>query len=114
MLPTAANSPHHPRFQITESNAHRHGDGVQIIAGADGCGRALKRPTASIDGPILEGERFAVLGDILGDQDHLGNMTSGAGTSRATLQMYQDRRHHREIMRQALARARDGASIPGE
>ena len=35
----------------------------------------LKRPTAGIAmGLILEGTRFAVLSDILGDEDHLGDM----------------------------------------
>ena len=49
-------------------------------------GVPLKRPTAGIAmGLILEGERFAVLSDILGDEDHLGDMDfKVAGTDRAS------------------------------
>ncbi len=50
-------------------------------------------------GLILEGERFAVLSDILGDEDHLGDMDfKVAGTERRrhlAADGHQDRRHHR-------------------
>ena len=63
-------------------------------------GVPLKRPTAGIAmGLILEGERFAVLSDILGDEDHLGDMDfKVAGTDRGhhlAADGHQDRRHHR-------------------
>ena len=47
-------------------------------------GVPLKAPVAGIAmGLIKEGERFAVLSDILGDEDHLGDMDfKVAGTAR--------------------------------
>ena len=47
-------------------------------------GVPLKRPTAGIAmGLILEGERFsAVVGDILGDEDHLGDIDFKVGRHR--------------------------------
>ena len=51
-------------------------------------GVPIKAPVAGIAmGLVKEGNRFAVLTDILGDEDHLGDMDfKVAGT---------DRRHHR-------------------
>jgi polyribonucleotide nucleotidyltransferase len=50
-------------------------------------------------GLILEGDRFAVLSDILGDEDHLGDMDfKVAGTAERhhlAADGHQDRRHHR-------------------
>ncbi len=76
-------------------------------------GVPLKRPTAGIAmGLILEGERFAVLSDILGDEDHLGDMDfKVAGTSDGVTSLQMDIKIAgitEEIMRQALAQARDG------
>ena len=76
-------------------------------------GVPLKRPTAGIAmGLILEGERFAVLSDILGDEDHLGDMDfKVAGTSEGVTSLQMDIKIAgitEEIMRQALAQARDG------
>ncbi len=47
-------------------------------------GVPLKRPVAGIAmGLILEGKDFAVISDILGDEDHLGDMDfKVAGTVR--------------------------------
>ena len=49
-------------------------------------GVPLKRPVAGIAmGLILEGKDFAVISDILGDEDHLGDMDfKVAGTARAS------------------------------
>ena len=49
-------------------------------------GVPLKRPVAGIAmGLILEGKDFAVISDILGDEDHLGDMDfKVAGTSKAS------------------------------
>ena len=63
-------------------------------------GIPLKRPVAGIAmGLIKEGERFAVLSDILGDEDHLGDMDfKVAGTSEGrhlAADGHQDHRHHR-------------------
>ncbi|KAF1854688.1 hypothetical protein Lal_00042454 [Lupinus albus] len=51
------------------------GFGVWRFAGTDGCWRALKAHVAGVAmGLILEDNKFAVLTDILGDEDHLGDM----------------------------------------
>ena len=76
-------------------------------------GVPLKRPTAGIAmGLILEGSRFAVLCDILGDEDHLGDMDfKVAGTSEGVTSLQMDIKIAgitEEIMRVALAQARDG------
>ncbi|MFL5225624.1 MAG: S1 RNA-binding domain-containing protein [Microvirga sp.] len=63
-------------------------------------------------GLILEGERFAVLSDILGDEDHLGDMdfkVAGTGEGITSLQMdIKIAGITEEIMRVALAQAKDG------
>ena len=78
MLPTKEEFPYTIRVvsEITEfERLVVDGDGVRHLAGADGCGRSAKKPTAGIAmGLILEGKRYAVLSDILGDEDHLGDM----------------------------------------
>ena len=76
-------------------------------------GVPLKRPTAGIAmGLILEGERFAVLSDILGDEDHLGDMDfKVAGTEEGITSLQMDIKIAgitEEIMRVALAQAKDG------
>ena len=55
-------------------------------------GVPLKRPTAGIAmGLILEGEKFAVLSDILGDEDHLGDMDfKVAGTEQGITALQMD------------------------
>jgi len=73
----------------------------------------LRRPTAGIAmGLILEGERFSVLSDILGDEDHLGDMDfKVAGTDKGVTALQMDIKVAgitEEIMRVALSQARDG------
>ena len=73
----------------------------------------LKRPTAGIAmGLIKEDERFAVLSDILGDEDHLGDMDfKVAGTDGGITSLQMDIKIAgitEEIMRVALAQAKDG------
>ena len=73
----------------------------------------LKRPTAGIAmGLILEDQRFAVLSDILGDEDHLGDMDfKVAGTAEGVTSLQMDIKIAgitEEIMRIALAQAREG------
>jgi polyribonucleotide nucleotidyltransferase len=70
-------------------------------------------------GLIKEGNRFAVLTDILGDEDHLGDMDfKVAGTDHGITALQMDIKITsitEEIMRVALAQARDGrAHILGE
>jgi polyribonucleotide nucleotidyltransferase len=80
----------------------------------------LKRPVAGIAmGLILEGKDFAVISDILGDEDHLGDMDfKVAGTSEGITSLQMDIKVAgitEEIMRTALAQAKDGrAHILGE
>jgi polyribonucleotide nucleotidyltransferase len=80
----------------------------------------IKRPVSGIAmGLILEGKDFAVLSDILGDEDHLGDMDfKVAGTSEGITSLQMDIKIAgitEEIMRTALDQARDGrAHILGE
>ncbi len=76
-------------------------------------GVPIKRPIAGIAmGLILEGERYAVLSDILGDEDHLGDMDfKVAGTERGVTSLQMDIKIPgitEEIMKTALGQARDG------
>ncbi len=116
MLPTAAEFPYTVRVvsEITESNGS---SSMATVCGSSlalmDAGVPLKRPTAGIAmGLILEGERFAVLSDILGDEDHLGDMDfKVAGTSEGITSLQMDIKITgitEEIMRVALAQAKDG------
>ncbi len=76
-------------------------------------GVPLKRPTAGIAmGLILEGQRFAVLSDILGDEDHLGDMDfKVAGTAQGVTALQMDIKIAgitEEIMKVALSQAKGG------
>src|SRR6201997_2136115 len=76
-------------------------------------GVPLRAPIAGIAmGLILEGKRFAVLSDILGDEDHLGDMdfkVAGTGKGITSLQMdIKIAGITEEIMKVALTQARDG------
>jgi len=73
----------------------------------------IKRPVSGIAmGLILEGEEFAVLSDILGDEDHLGDMDfKVAGTEQGITSLQMDIKIAgitEEIMRVALAQASEG------
>ncbi len=116
MLPTAAEFPYTIRVvsEITESNGS---SSMATVCGASlslmDAGVPLKRPTAGIAmGLILEGERFAVLSDILGDEDHLGDMDfKVAGTSEGVTSLQMDIKIAgitEEIMRVALDQAQAG------
>ena len=116
MLPTAAEFPYTVRVvsEITESNGS---SSMATVCGASlalmDAGVPLKRPTAGIAmGLILEGERFAVLSDILGDEDHLGDMDfKVAGTEHGVTSLQMDIKIAgitEEIMRVALGQAKDG------
>ncbi|MDB5509164.1 MAG: Polyribonucleotide nucleotidyltransferase [Hyphomicrobiales bacterium] len=116
MLPTPAEFPDTLRVvsEITESNGS---SSMATVCGASlslmDAGVPLKRPTAGIAmGLILEGERFAVLSDILGDEDHLGDMDfKVAGTSEGVTSLQMDIKIAgitEEIMRVALDQAKHG------
>jgi polyribonucleotide nucleotidyltransferase len=107
--------------EITESNGS---SSMASVCGASlalmDAGVPLVRPVAGIAmGLIKEPEGFAVLSDILGDEDHLGDMDfKVAGTDRGITALQMDIKITsitEEIMRVALAQARDGRShILGE
>src|SRR5690606_27640213 len=63
-------------------------------------------------GLVKEGERFRVLTDILGDEDHLGDMDfKVAGTAEGVTALQMDIKIQgitREIMQVALAQAKEG------
>src|SRR5206468_7138770 len=100
--------------EITESNGS---SSMATVCGTSlalmDAGVPLKRPTAGIAmGLILEDKRHAVLSDILGDEDHLGDMDfKVAGTERGVTSLQMDIKIAgitEEIMRVALSQAREG------
>jgi polyribonucleotide nucleotidyltransferase len=116
MLPVAAEFPYTVRIvsEITESNGS---SSMATVCGSSlalmDAGVPLKRPTAGIAmGLILEGERYAVLSDILGDEDHLGDMDfKVAGTEEGVTSLQMDIKItgiNEEIMRVALDQAKAG------
>ncbi|HWD58768.1 MAG TPA: polyribonucleotide nucleotidyltransferase [Stellaceae bacterium] len=123
MLPSKESFPYTIRVvsEITESNGS---SSMASVCGASlslmDAGVPLKRPVAGIAmGLIKEKDGFAVLSDILGDEDHLGDMDfKVAGTSEGVTALQMDIKITsitEEIMRIALDQARDGrAHILGE
>src|SRR5579862_8739424 len=107
--------------EITESNGS---SSMASVCGGSlslmDAGVPLVRPVAGIAmGLIKEGDKFAVLSDILGDEDHLGDMDfKVAGTEKGVTALQMDIKITsitEEIMRIALDQARDGrAHILGE
>jgi polyribonucleotide nucleotidyltransferase len=100
--------------EITESNGS---SSMATVCGGSlslmDAGVPLKRPVAGIAmGLIKEDRGFAVLSDILGDEDHLGDMDfKVAGTESGVTALQMDIKITSitpEIMRIALAQARDG------
>ncbi|MEQ8598781.1 MAG: polyribonucleotide nucleotidyltransferase [Devosia sp.] len=100
--------------EITESNGS---SSMATVCGTSlalmDAGVPMKRPVAGIAmGLILEGEKYAVLSDILGDEDHLGDMDfKVAGTEEGVTSLQMDIKIAgitEEIMKIALAQAKDG------
>ncbi|MBF0561339.1 MAG: polyribonucleotide nucleotidyltransferase [Alphaproteobacteria bacterium] len=100
--------------EITESNGS---SSMATVCGASlalmDAGVPMPRPVAGIAmGLIKEGDQFAVLSDILGDEDHLGDMDfKVAGTEAGVTSLQMDIKITsitREIMDIALRQARDG------
>jgi len=123
VLPTKDEFPYTIRVlsDITESNGS---SSMATVCGGSlsmmDAGVPLKRPVSGIAmGLILEGKDFTVLSDILGDEDHLGDMDfKVAGTSEGITTMQMDIKVAgitEEIMRVALNQAKEGrAHILGE
>ncbi|MFZ1325011.1 MAG: polyribonucleotide nucleotidyltransferase [Candidatus Contendobacter sp.] len=116
MMPKPSQFPYTVRVvsEITESNGS---SSMASVCGASlslmDAGVPIKAPVAGIAmGLIKEGDRFAVLTDIIGDEDHLGDMDfKVAGTTEGVTALQMDIKIDgitREIMEQALAQAREG------
>jgi len=116
LLPEKEKFPYTLRIvsEITESNGS---SSMATVCGSSlslmDAGVPLKRPVAGIAmGLIKEDRGFAVLSDILGDEDHLGDMdfkVAGTETGVTALQMdIKITSITPDIMRIALAQARDG------
>jgi polyribonucleotide nucleotidyltransferase len=116
MLPTPDQFPYTIRVvsEIMESNGS---SSMASVCGASlalmDAGVPLKSPVAGIAmGLIKEDKRFAVLSDILGDEDHLGDMDfKVAGTANGVTALQMDIKITgitEEIMKVALWQAKDG------
>ena len=116
MLPPPETFPYTLRVvsEITESNGS---SSMATVCGTSlalmDAGVPLAKPVAGIAmGLIKEGERFAVLSDILGDEDHLGDMDfKVAGTTAGITALQMDIKIEgitEEIMKIALDQAKDG------
>ena len=100
--------------EITESNGS---SSMATVCGTSlalmDAGVPMRKPVAGIAmGLILEGEKFAVLSDILGDEDHLGDMDfKVAGTDAGVTSLQMDIKIAgitEQIMKIALGQAKDG------
>ncbi len=116
VLPTAKEFPYVLRVvsEITESNGS---SSMATVCGTSlalmDAGVPLKAPVAGVAmGLIKEGDRFAVLTDILGDEDHLGDMDfKVAGTWEGVTALQMDIKIKgitQDIMQQALEQALHG------
>jgi polyribonucleotide nucleotidyltransferase len=116
MLPSAEDFPYTLRLvsEILESNGS---SSMASVCGSSlalmDAGVPLKKPVSGIAmGLILESDGFAVLSDILGDEDHLGDMDfKVAGTADGITSLQMDIKIAgitEEIMHKALAQAKDG------
>ncbi len=119
VLPDSEDFPYVIRVvsEITESNGS---SSMATVCGTSlslmDAGVPVKNPVAGIAmGLIKEGDRFAVLSDILGDEDHLGDMDfKVAGTAEGISALQMDIKIegiNAEIMTIALAQARDGINF---
>ncbi|MDX2263530.1 MAG: polyribonucleotide nucleotidyltransferase [Hyphomicrobiales bacterium] len=116
VLPSAEQFPYTLRVvsEITESNGS---SSMATVCGSSlalmDAGVPLARPVAGIAmGLIKEGDSFAVLSDILGDEDHLGDMDfKVAGTEKGVTSLQMDIKITgitTEIMKTALDQAKGG------
>ncbi|MGH6947243.1 MAG: polyribonucleotide nucleotidyltransferase [Kiloniellales bacterium] len=116
LLPEAESFPYTIRIvsEITESNGS---SSMATVCGSSlsmmDAGVPLTRPVAGIAmGLIKEGDDYSVLSDILGDEDHLGDMDfKVAGTDKGVTSLQMDIKITSitaEIMKIALDQARDG------
>ncbi len=116
LLPEKADFPYTLRVvsEITESNGS---SSMATVCGTSlslmDAGVPLAAPVAGIAmGLIKEGEKFVILSDIMGDEDHLGDMDfKVAGTENGITALQMDIKINgitEEIMKVALSQAKDG------
>jgi polyribonucleotide nucleotidyltransferase len=116
MIPTSEQFPYTIRIvsEITESNGS---SSMATVCGGTlslmDAGVPIRAPVAGVAmGLIKEGDKVAVLTDILGDEDHLGDMDfKVCGTRKGVTAIQMDIKIEglsREILEQALRQARDG------
>jgi len=116
VIPTLEEFPYVIRVvsEITESNGS---SSMATVCGASlsmmDAGVKTKAPVAGVAmGLIKDGDKFAVLSDILGDEDHLGDMDfKVAGTTEGITALQMDIKIEgitREIMEIALSQAKEG------
>ena len=116
MLPSKEKFPYTYRVvsEITESNGS---SSMATVCGTSmslmDAGVPLERPVAGIAmGLIKEKDKYVILSDILGDEDHLGDMDfKVAGTSEGITSLQMDIKITSitaEIMKEALAQAKEG------
>ena len=116
MMPDHEDFPYTVRVlsEITESNGS---SSMATVCGASlalmDAGVPIKKPVAGIAmGLIKEGDKYAVLSDILGDEDHLGDMDfKVAGTEEGITSLQMDIKITsitNDIMKDALAQAQEG------
>ena len=116
LLPDGEEFPYTIRVvsEVTESNGS---SSMATVCGSSlslmDAGVSLSRPVAGIAmGLIKEGDDYAVLSDILGDEDHLGDMDfKVAGTQQGITSLQMDIKITsitKEIMEKALAQANGG------
>ena len=116
VLPSREDFPYTMRIvsEITESNGS---SSMATVCGGSlammDAGVPIKAPVAGVAmGLIMEGEKYAVLTDILGDEDHLGDMDfKVCGTDKGITAIQMDIKIaglKQEIMHEALDQAREG------
>jgi len=116
MIPPADQFPYTIRI-VSETLESNGSSSMAAVCG--GClslmdaGVPIKAPVAGIAmGLIMEGHEYAVLSDILGDEDHLGDMDfKVCGTARGVTAIQMDIKISglsRQILQQALEQAREG------
>ncbi|MBW2276385.1 MAG: polyribonucleotide nucleotidyltransferase, partial [Deltaproteobacteria bacterium] len=116
VLPSHDDFPYTIRIvsEITESNGS---SSMATVCGGSlslqDCGVPIKAPVAGIAmGLISEGDEIAILSDILGDEDHMGDMDfKVAGTEKGINAVQMDikiKGLKREVLAQALEQAREG------
>jgi polyribonucleotide nucleotidyltransferase len=116
MMPASDQFPYTIRI-VSETLESNGSSSMAAVCG--GCmslmdaGVPIKAPVAGIAmGLIMEGEKYAILSDILGDEDHLGDMDfKVCGTARGITAIQMDIKVQglsRQILQQALDQAREG------